>query len=412
MKVGVVCFVAGLILGVGVTKIFSEKVETPERSKPEVARSSRVRRPSPEKSPNVDVEAWHDLKSKDLTEKMSEAEDGELKEVIEKMVSQGDPFKGMASEDRTLVKAMLKQMVKGDLEGTVAWISSQFQDATRQSLIVACVEESIEMDFDKSLEFAEQSLDGKIRGKLAGKFLYQGLEQGVDQALSGLTMMPDERVGGKSGVSVRFSDDFDFAEFGAGALEIAEGRNHKDSFSKFPSSFLEEWARRDPGAALKFYNEHSSELAEGRLPFNYLGDLAEGYLGKVDAEEGAAWVEGMLGSEETTSRERSDLMSTIKNLKSKREPILKQMIDRQVDAEGKANVAGDFYDSLSPFGGGEPNDFRSEILGFFPDAESRMSHVMATARINRNAVERIAEDLKALGHSEDEVARFREAAKK
>ena len=105
-------------------------------------------------------------------------------------------------------------------------------------------------------------------------------------------------------------------------------------------------------------------------------------------------------------------MLSIQDLEEKRRPILEALIARQGDAAGKARVAGEFYDSLSRSAGGGVDEFRGEILGGFPDAESRMNHVIATAKANGRAVDRISEELKALGHSEDEVARFREAAGK
>lgn len=87
-------------------------------------------------------------------------------------------------------------------------------------------------------------------------------------------------------------------------------------------------------------------------------------------------------------------------------------MERRSNAIEKVKILGELYDSLSRSGGGELEGFRTEILEFFPDPESRMDHVMATVDDNRNAIQRLTEDPEALGHREEEVTRFREAGKK
>ncbi|MFT6864929.1 MAG: hypothetical protein ACJAVK_003501 [Akkermansiaceae bacterium] len=411
MKDTVMVFLVGLALGVGVTKVLSAKGEVEGKSEASSTISTRSQ-PTEVKEPRaVDIENWQKLNRSEWVEKLNGADHSELQRVIEELVKQGDPFKGLSSNDRRLIESMMGRMANTDFEGTMAWISREFESATRESLIVACLEKSIELNFEQSLEFAKNSLDEGMRDKVVGKFLLQGLKLGAEEALAVLEIMPDRQANFASGSGGDFATGFEFAKFGEGVLALSEARTHKRWITKFPGDFLKVWASREPGETIGFYQKHLKNQEGSPLPLNDLGDLAEGYLGAVDPEESAAWVDEMLDSE-LPKGDRRDLLSSIQELKNKRVAILEQLVERRSNATGKVKILGEFYDSLSRSGGGELEDFRTEILELFPDPESRMDHVMATVDDNRNAIQRIAEDLEALGHSEEEVTRFREAGKR
>lgn len=206
--------------------------------------------------------------------------------VIAQLLSQAGPY-GLPWELKSAIDKMLTQWAKEDFNGALAWATAYPNLNAASNFLQTILKVHAKEDFDNTLAILATLRDTPgLHVEVGSELFGLGVKRGAGQAFEIL----DASIsydGGSSGSTADFPADFDFAIFAkliSDRIEQAKSENKQVGFDFFPSNLLDEWAKRDPTAALEFY------LGDTDLPFNDLGNITNTFLNISDPSSTYPWL--------------------------------------------------------------------------------------------------------------------------
>lgn len=189
-----------------------------------------------------------------------------------------------------------------------------------------------------------------------------------------------------------YAKDFDFDAVGARCMSETDARGWLDYL---PGNFVEEWAKRKPWKVLAFQNERIDRglMTSGD---NGMGDFLESFTAVVSREDAIRVMAGVL-ERPRTAFEMGEL-------------------GRFFRYEGDRELLEISFGMLNSVRGEEAatellrrvirvDAWRQGALTLFPSPEARIRGVAAISISNQRIFLALDKELRALGHSEDEIER-------
>jgi hypothetical protein len=269
-------------------------------------------------------------------------------------------------------------------------------------------EEFAKRTFNATREFASSLPNERTNADLFDTLLIESFTNGNSAAEGALSLIVISGDGTSSGSSVSFSSNFDFHSFGTLLLQKAAEFEEYESFTTYPTNFFSEWAARDIEATIQFYSEH---LASGKneIPLYDFEELADGYLNTLTSQQQVHWIGKMLSDESLNRYQKGDVMDAALD----RFSCVEELIELQEDKDCKDSLTGEFLKNISHSGGEQAAQKRRKLLLHFFSPSSRINFIVENAKSlsGHFTTNNLSQDLRLLGHSQEDITRFREAAK-
>lgn len=419
-------FFMGLFVGIGISATYTvtnhphEKNHAGPSLTPNNIHRSRVsyvqtQNTHKNQSHSPDTSSTHaeltKLYSGDQQKQLAQLDADDLKQLISYLFSRSDPLKGLDWKDSQLLNKSVLQLAATDLDAACEWLDSICPPTSRIKFYGEILVEHFKGKPLEAIAFAHQHLDENGVSETAGTLIFKTKNLTTEQAETLLSHVKFSNS--YMGTVSDFSPDFDFLRFGETSLALAQSAPDHKSLHRFPNNFLEEWAKRDPEAAVDFYNSHLAEKNKASLPFNDIKSLIKGYLGVANDEEASSWLARILQPDNLSANDRDAVITELTSNRQFTPEMLQSTIEKM---ETPTEDILDFYVANTCGSGDKYEKARLDSLRLFPDPQSRINALESyygapktnTYRSYSNFDE-LCKQLKMLNHSDAEIQRVQQA---
>jgi hypothetical protein len=407
MKIAIFFLLLGIAIGYFLPRAASGKEALVDQSERKVRTESGSRSERPVSArPMAEFE---DLSDDELEEKVSSLSNEEIRAQIKAVLSEVDPFDGL-DDGYDLMEALLERLAIEDFHGTLVWLESSLPTSTYLSLRERVFETYVDHDFYAALTYAESLPNEEVNEELWNSLFAHSFSHGNSAVEKAFMLFGTSGKGSYDGKRVKFPAEFNFNSFANLLVQKTSTHGEGESLPFYPTNLLYEWAARDVEAALAFYNEHflSSEVF---LTYEEFSDLIEGYVESVQEKKGVEWLHKMLSENLSNEVQRNAMMRTVLAGFNGRNITFLDLYDFQKGPGAKSDLTAKFLLSIDKYHSGTRIDLnRRALLQLFPSPEARLDHLVENA--NSYYVGFVTQFLETLGHTSEDISRFREAVLK
>lgn len=311
---------------------------------------------------------------------------------------------GLSSEDQTLFGRLLGDWYAADPRRATSWVRTVKNPHDRRELGEVLIATAAKIDYDEAIRLMQEFSikdDGGLQ--VPDVLMKAAAIRGAEELLKLCSMSVGEDDGA-GGSAPSYPEDFDFRT----ALEGFNGLKAKGvRLASYPLNLLEEWTKRDPETAMRWYAGQGSEKARGASLSVYFTN----FMQSATADELASKVAMALSVAGPKEHIVRDIGSGLNNSIFPVNPlVLSQMLSKLPEGLDQTGLRAALMESSSGSGGGKEGiAFRESLLGDLEPGE-RVS-LLQTVFANRedtqweeDSLNSLKQSLIKLGHSEQQIA--------
>jgi hypothetical protein len=311
---------------------------------------------------------------------------------------------GLSSGDQTLFGKLLGDWYAADPQRAANWVRTLKNPNDRRTLGEVLIAAAAKSDYDEAVRLMQEFSIKDDGGVQVPDVLVKAAAERGAEALLKLCSMSAGEDDGAGGSAPSYPGDFDFRT----ALEGFNGLKAKSvKLASYPLNLLEEWTKRDPEAAMRWYAEQGSEKARGASLSVYFTNLAL----SGSADELASKVAMAASIAGPKDHILQDIGSGLGGGVFPVNPlVLSQMLSKLPEGLDQTGLRAALMETtMGASGGQEKAAFRESLLSDLEPAErvSLLQTLFANkeeTRWEEDSLDSLKQSLVKLGHSKQQIA--------